>query len=573
MKNRSIIDYSLYFTVFVFWAFIYSNHILFTEQLSLFLYVPEYWKQYALQPGGWSVYCGNFLAQFYISRWAGALIQTLLCAALLILSKRILMKMDIRGNLLLAHILPALLLLVLQCDYRFTTGNTLALICPFALTLLFMNMQRTMVRRLVFTLLIIPVYLFSGAVATCCLYAACMFFELLRAKDKWKYATLVWLFVMVALPHMWQAVYLMPDNGLFQAIDYQLDESVRFVSLALLAWIPLCVLSVRFISQQRLTAMTSSKGTMVTIVALLLTCGFYLFPKTCNRAEEQMLRMYLAAVQNNWDRVLETGKRAKNPEQCTNCLINLALAMKGELSQKMFNYPQSDEYGLLPEHTGDFFYLCCGSLFFYHIGIPNEAIRWIFDSYILRSRGNMDYHTLTRLAKWNRENGYEQVASKYFDILNHTLMYHSWSKRQRETPLPQREESVDYPVEFYVGSHEPLSDLRLHYENYPQNTMVLDYLLCCLLLKNDPSRFLNLYNTFYQSPKEMPKVYQEALLLIVNMGGTVDIRNYPIDKININKFFRFIDLVEKRNDKELEKQFGDTWWYYSYQKMNPKTKN
>ena len=570
MKNRSIIDYSLYFTVFIFWAFIYSGHILFTEQLSLFLYVPEYWEQYALQPSGWSVYCGNFLAQFYINRWAGALIQSLLCVILLIFSKRILIKTGVQGNLLLAGILPALLLLVLQCDYRFTPGNSLALICPFALTLLYMNMRHIMVRRLVFTLLIIPVYLFSGAVATCCLYAACMFFELLSAKGKWKYASLVWLCVIVALPYTWQAVYLMPDNGLFQVIGYQLDENVRYVSLVLLAWIPFCIFSARFISPRRLTAMATGKSTTIFFIVLLHVCGFYLFPKTCKREEEQMLRIYLAAAQNNWDKVLATGKRVKNPEQHTTCLINLALAMKGELPQKMFNYPQTDEYGLLPEHTGDFFYLCCGSLFFYHIGIPNEAIRWIFDSYIVRSRGNMDYHTLTRLAVWNRESGYEQAASKYFDFLDHTLMYRSWSKRQREAPIPQKTESVEFPAEFYVGSHDPISDLRLHYENYPQNTMALDYLLCCLLLKNDPSRFLSLYNTFYQSPKELPKVYQEALLLIVNMGGTIDIRQYPIANINIERFFRFIDLIEKRNDKEIEKQFGDTWWYYSYRKMNPK---
>ena len=100
----------IYFLVFVFWAFFYPGHILMKEQFSLFLYTREFWEQYALQPGGWSVYCGNFLAQFYINQWVGALIQTLLCAVLLILSKRILEKAGARGNLLLASLFPAILL-------------------------------------------------------------------------------------------------------------------------------------------------------------------------------------------------------------------------------------------------------------------------------------------------------------------------------------------------------------------------------------------------------------------------------------------------------------------------------
>jgi hypothetical protein len=466
----------------------------------------------------------------------------------------------------LIHLLPALLLLSLLCDYRFTQGDTLALICPFALTLLYLNMNSVVVRRLIFTLMIIPVYLFSGAVPTCCLYAACILFELFNAKDKWKYATTLWLPVAVVLPYLWQTECLIPNEELFQIVNYPLDKSIRCLPAVLLAWIPFCLLSVRFVSQKRLTDMATGKVTTISVIVLLLVCGSYIFPKTFNRAEEQMLGMYMAAVQNDWDSVLKTGRSVKNPERHTTCLINLALAMKGELPQKMFNYPQTDEYGLLPDHhIGDYLYLCSGSVFYYHIGMLNEAIRWIFDSYIVRSRGKMDYHTLMRLAVWNKENGDEQVASKYFDILGHTLMYRSWAKRQREASIPQRMESVASPVEFYIGIREPYADMRVYYENYPDNTMILDYLLCYQLLKNDPAKFMPLFNAFYQPTKELPKAYQEALLAVAGMGGQIDINNYPIDKINAGRFLNLMSLLEKRNnDKELEKQFRDTWWYYSY---------
>ena len=560
MKNRSIIRLSLCFTVFIFWAFFYSNHVLFSEQLSLFLYTSDFWKQHALQPGGWSVYCGNFLAQFYINYWVGALLQTMLFAVLLVLSVRILKKTDSCEKLSPAAVFPAMLLLALQFDYRFTPGNTLALICPFALTLLYMNMPRVAMRRLVFTLAFVPVYLFSGAAATCCLYAVLVIFEWMNAKDRWRYVTSAWLVIAVILPRLWQFVYPIPDENLYQIVDYPTDEGIGYIPVALLAWIPICVLLVRLIPLQRL----KEKLTTVIIISLLLACGWYFFPKKYQRLDEQKFGMYLSVLQTDWDQVLQTGKHVKTPDKQAACLINLSLAMKGELPQKMFSYPQTNEYGLLPVHEREILDMLYGSTFFYHIGILNEAIRWIFDSNILRRKG-MDYLTLTKLATWNKENGYEQVAGKYFDILSHTLMYRAYAKRERNAPVLQREKTANQ-VEYYVGGREPLTDLAWHYENNYQNRMILDYMLCCLLLKNDLKKFEKLFNSFYNPPKILPKAYQEALTEMVDFKMT-DIRNYPVDSNNEIRLRNFKKLFSTGNEKELEKQFGDTWWYYSYQKM------
>jgi len=507
MKN---IFFFLIFLIFIFWFFFYPNHILLSEQLSLFLYSSEFWKQYALQPGGWSTYCGNFIAQFYIIRWTGALFQTLLFAALLFISRRILIKSGLRGISLLIALLPVIWLLFLQFDYRFTPGNALALICPFALTLLYMNMQTAVVRRLLFSLAIVPVYLFSGPVATCSLYAACVIYEIIVAKDKWKYVTPAWLVITFLMPVFWQMVYLTPNDRFFQIGDYPLD-----------------------------------KGN--------------LFPKTYNRLEEKKLGMYMAVSHYNWDEALNIGKRLKIPDQQSARLINLSLAMKDELPQKMFSYLQTDEYGLLPYRDNDHFTMLSGSAFYYHIGLLNEAIRWIFDSNIMRKKG-IDYHTLIRLAVWNRENGNEQLAEKYFNILNHTLMYRSHEKM----PVRKRENTVNQK-EFYIGGRDPLADMAWHYDNHPQNKMILDYVLCTLLLKNDLVKFQNVYNRYYPDRQILPQSYQEALLEMANRK-MVDVRRFPIDKNNEIRYRSFNDLVVKRNEKDLKKQFGDTWWYYSYQK-------
>ena len=561
--SQRFINIVIFFAVFVFWAFFYPGHILMKEQFSFFLYTQEFWKQYVFQPGGWSVYCGNFLAQFYINQWMGALIQTLLCAALMILLKRILKKMGVSGNLLLVAVFPALLLLTLQCDYCFTPGNTLVLLSPFALTLLYMNMKRVMLRRLVFTLAMLPVYLFSGAAATCCLYVVCIIFEWFVAKDRWKYTTTAWIVFAILLPHLWQIIYLTPNDKLYQIVDYTLDKNINYILIVLLAWLPFCILTVLLVHSQRLTSIASGKFPALVIMILLTSCGFIFFPQTYRHTEELNFRMYLAVTQNEWDKALKTGTRVKTPDQCSAWLINLSLAIKGELPQKMFNYKQTDEHGLIPVRERKRLNVLYGSAFYYHIGMLNEAIRWVYDLYILNKRG-MDYHTLTRLAVWNKENGYEQVAAKYFDILNHTLMYRSFAKRECDLSVATRVATAEQ-VEFFVNEREPLYVITRLFENNKKNPMILDYMLCYQLLKNDLNNFLQIYETDYPTPKELPKAYQEALLEIP-MLEMVNFRRYPINQINISRHRSFYELAKKGNNNELEKQFGDTWWNYSFQK-------
>ena len=551
--------------IFLYWAFIYPNHILFTEQLSLFLYRSHYWTQYALQPGGWAAYCGSFLAQFFINQWAGALIQTFLVVALLKLSKRILNKTGATGRIGWIGIIPVMLLTALQCDNHFTPGDSLALICPFALTLLYLNIPQVWMRRLVYSLAIVPVYLFSGFAATISLYTACMIYELLCTNDRWKYATPIWMIAVIFLPFGWQSIYLMPYDGLFDILSFPLEKAVKYTPHLLLSFTPLCILTFCFFTRKRWKIRITGKIITLFPLFVLVGCGHYLFSKTYNRVEEQKFGMNIASSQNNWDKILKISERVKNPDQHTAYYTNLALSMKGELPQKMFRYSQTNENGLILTRELDDFNLRYGSDFYYHIGILNEAIRWIFDANIFRSKG-MDYHTLIRLAVWNKENGYEPVAEKYFDILEGTLMYCSFAKLQRKSPMKQQEKSTFDSIEFYIGGRETIYNMAQHYENHPHNPMILDYLLCYMLLKNDVEQFLNLFDMCYQqSSEQLPQAYQEALLSIAGMGK-INIQDYTIDNINQLNFKKFSTLSDKQNHAAMKKQFGDTWWYYSYKK-------
>ena len=561
MTNRMRLETLFCLGMFIFWTFTYPHHILFKEQLSLFLYSSDFLQPYILRPGGWAAYIGDFLAQFYINRWTGALIQTSLMVAILKIMEGILKKAGGNRGLSLRAIIPAMLLAVLQLDKAFTPGDALALICPFALTLLYMNISRAMLRRIVFAIAIVPVYLFSGAAATCCLYLACALYELLFANDKWKYLTPVWTIVAFCLPFVWQKVYMMPNEVLFDILAVPPVDSLKYVPLLLLMFLPLSILAYRFI----VLKLRNSYLTLGIIMALI-TCFGYLFSKGFNRLEENKFGMFFATSQSNWDKVLEISEKVEKADHQAAYLTNLALTMKNELPHKMFHYQQLDEHGLFLDRYWDEYVLRYGSYQYYHLGILNEAIRWIFDA-AMAGQNEMDYCSLTRLAAWNQENGYKGTADKYFDILERTLMYRSWAKRQRLTTVPQRKETAMPAAEFFIGGRDPIIDMSWYYEYNPKNQMTLEYMLCCLLLKNDLDKFLQLFNLCYPRQANIPQAYQEALVLIASTGK-ISIKNYPIDNTLPTRLLSFNQLAAKKNHAELKKQFGDTWWYYAWKIKN-----
>ena len=561
MKIRMSLDALFCCGMLIFWTFTYQHHILFKEQLSLFLYTSDFLQPYMLRPGGWAACIGDFLAQFYINRWSGAFIQTLLMYAILKIAIHILKKTGRKGVVILRAIIPAMLLAVLQLDKAFMPGDALALICPFALTLPYMNISRVTLRRILFAIAIVPVYLFSGAAATCCLYITCALYELLFAKDKWKYLTPVWIAAAFCLPYIWQKVYLMPTDGLFDILAVPPVDSLKYVPHLLLIFLPLSIVAFRLI----VIKIRNRRFILVTLLALL-GCFFYLFSKGYNRLEEQKFGMFFAVSQSNWDKVLKISDKIKETDHQAAFLTNLALSMKNELPHKMFHYQQLDEHGLFLDRFWDEYVLRYGSYQYYHLGILNEAIRWIFDA-AMAGQPEMDFCSLTRLAAWNQENGYKDAADKYFDILERTLMYRSWAKRQRHVSVPPREETSIPGAEFFIGGREPIADMSWYYEYNPKNRMTLEYMLCCLLLKNDLDKFLQLFNLCYPRQATLPQAYQEALVLIASTGK-ISVKNYPIDNTLPARLLSFNQLAAKKNHAELKKQFGNTWWYYAWKIKN-----
>ena len=63
---------------FLFFGLKYPYHIHYQEQLQMFQFGGDYFREVASVPGGISDWCGRFLTQFFYYAWAGAAICALL---------------------------------------------------------------------------------------------------------------------------------------------------------------------------------------------------------------------------------------------------------------------------------------------------------------------------------------------------------------------------------------------------------------------------------------------------------------------------------------------------------------
>ena len=94
----------------------------------------------------------------------------------------------------------------------------------------------------------------------------------------------------------------------------------------------------------------------------------------------------------------------------------------------------------------------------------------------------------------------------------------------------------------------------------PHNRMAYEFLMCDLLLSNNLSRFvenLPLASSFY---KQMPRIFDEALL-VYQLGGN-DTKGLQPGSDTQNRFQQYAQLAQTGNIAALQAEFGNTYWFY-----------
>ena len=562
--------------VLLFWGRAYPAHVAYQEQFQLFLSGADYWWERVSVPGGVADYAGEFLTQFFYYPWAGACILAVLFMLLQGLTWGLARRWGASREWYPLSFLPVLFLWRFMCDESVLTGYAVAWLLVLAAAHLYECLRGRTV-RLAGAFVLIPVlYWLAGGVHL--VFAGWVVVSGWRGARHGRAWTgvlvsvvlLAWALAGPLLAGLWVQY---PLSRLLTGINYY-----RFP--AVLPWMEVGVAAVFWLVPGGLpwlpAAVRRRRVCLAVQVVVLAWGGYYWVRGGCDWAKEELMR-YDQLVRNGfWDDVIRLAEQ-KNPDSPfgVTCL-NLALSMKGQMADRMFEFYQNGTEGLLPVFIRDFNAPLPTAEVYYRLGMVNTAQRFTFEAMEAIPNFRKSGRCFKRLAETNLINGQYDVAAKYLRILQRTWAYRDWAD-DAMTYL-REEEKIDahpewgwlrqarYVDDFLYSEVEQDIMLGLLYEHNHRNRMAFEYMLAYVLQRRDLERFMKYYPLGKDAGYDhIPRSYQEALVYVWTQSHSsyrgMPWSIWPQVARNMAEFAR-IYTTQPGARQSLKTRFGDTYWSY-----------
>ncbi len=575
-RNKSIIKHPesivflLFPLVFVFWFIFYRHHILYWEESGFFVHTWEYFKRYLEQPGGLSDYVGYFITQFY--RWpvVGAILQTLFLVIVWYCVRGILNKIYPDDKWLVFRIFPVLFVFALQCSNFFVVAESVRIMLFFALNYFYLSVKKQHYRYLTFIFLFPLIFILLSPGGVIALYFTFILYECWKSRGPVRYLIIpIWIILPLCYPYVWKhTVCLIPAGKLYtlSQID-QMPFAGRLVYITY-AWVILLFLYTILVRKR-----VAKKQIIIYLlnIAMILGMGYYLFQRVYEREFEQLMTMDHAIRSGNEDKVFEVVQSIKNPNTGILYFATLALAKQDALPERLFDFPVNGSECLYLPRTLEYLNMVWGSELYNTLGVYNEAIHWNFDASV-STPWSVDFRTLKSLIELHLKKKDFGLAEKYLQILDNATLYSKWvDDRYREIELLKRDQNLPETEvggnNFFIGARPFLSDMARVFDAAPSNRKVVDYILCGLLLDRELGKFISILRLSpYTSVKKLPKVYEEALMVAIDMGKQ-DPSAYPITFETRQAFQEYTRITAQYQGKlSIAKQalqkYNKTFWYY-----------
>lgn len=569
------------FSVFAaLWFYIANryNVLYYHEQIQLFRFDMLYFQSYLAQPGGLAGYMGSFLTQFYAYPVAGAVIIAAILTAVVLLFFRICGN---SGRMFFISYIPAVLLMMSFADINFDMSAALGLlIALFAFGWYVLLPLRT--RYFAGGALFAALYFVAGGNGL--LFSAMVLvFELASgsAKGGGKYVYLLLVTVLSALlPWLaWRTVYTVPLREAYFALTPVNFLFPSGINRALWLSLPALLLFWRMIAGKvdrwRFSPWKSFAANSL-LVVFIAAFGAY---SAYDRRAEILHRMTFEVQRNNWEAAMALGKAYPTNNRLICYITNIALAESGQIPYRMFHYRQVGAVGLFLDRQLSYFSMWHLGEIYYRLGIYPEAEHGTFEALVLSPK-EPNAQTMQRLAITNIVRRDSAAAGKYLGYLGHSLAYRGWARQQRANlalamadtafhlpgvPTPYRHD------DFFVNYQYPELVLHMLLQSNPEHRLAFEYLMSYWMLQKDLEQMKLCMDRFYGNfdYPAIPVHYEEALIAYKNaiQAGDEFYGRYPVSREARQRFGQYVQAFRaaqgnKRGMEQLEKQFGNTYWFY-----------
>ena len=538
MKHIHLL-YTLLFgvAILLFFGMAYPHHLHYQEQFQLFLFDSSYVWDIVKLPGGMADLLGRFCTQFFLFAWVGAFIIALLLSAVQLLTLRLVSSRTSQaaepggGWLYGLSFVPSFLLWLFLLDENALLGGVWAVLLTLLAAWAFDALPRGWLRRVLIFVAIPVLYFLVGPV--------CLLFFLLQVphlkdssptlpsskegkqSEAWYYG----IFVLLVLMPVLLSFYLpVPASKLWFGIHYHrypTEISILLWSATLSVFI--LTLIVRAFHRPLQTKRPSSNATSRTapkdahqgknlqfsifnlqfsiFLLVAVVMGVFVWKNGNFKAEKVMKYDFMARFQQ-WNRILETISAEKPNNQIGVTVQNLALGMRGLLTNHLFEYNQNGIAGLLPDVGTDATSPLPTAEAFYQLGMTAVAQRTVFEAQEAILDFQKSARCYKRLAQTNLILGSYEVARKYLTALQKTLFYKEWANET--LPLLGDEEAIAkhpeygrlrqfaYDDNFFFGDHVTSEMLQSLYFSNTDNHLAFEYLKAYYLLTGDRENYAKL---------------------------------------------------------------------------------
>jgi len=533
----------------------------FTEQWHLFLYDWPFVKSLLWQPGGLARLIADFLIQFFVYPYFGALISALLLTTTVMVTSVILKRLAPALYLSAISLLPVISLLFLQFNINYQLSGTIAFLmflCAFVFYLKIQSLVPRIIYAASFSLLL---YWLAGPVAS--LFVAAILLTELFVNFRSFYffllpAALVYLSAMVCLRLgvAGELKYLLLPDGYF-TWKLQAGNVIYQPWLLMLAFLLLALL---FGQAKQVKKNIQLVGLVIQFVVFGWLAVFNSSFMIDSRHEIfKELDYYMR--QENWDKLLERCSQIDmNNYLYQNCR-NVALAEKGMLAEHLFDYKQQDLRSIYLNWDKTPYISVLLSDVYFSMGHIALAQRMAFESN--ESVNNYNPRMLKRLIQTNLIYGAYPVAKKYIAILEKTKYYADWARAQKQ--FLENDEAVEsdpflgskrkciFPENVLSGKNGFDSDLKHIIDHNPTHQPTIQYLGAIYLLLRDIEGFKTMVEKYYNTPAlpALPKGFQEGVMLFA-ANDTTALKYYAISDKVIQGFEAY---KNKRNSQNVYLNF------------------
>lgn len=260
------------------------------------------------------------------------------------------------------------------------------------------------------------------------------------------------------------------------------------------------------------------------IIIILGTVFFISTDKEIKETEKWSL-IEQAATNQAWDILLKTA----TPDQTRNVkemlpYALLALNEKGQLGDKMFQYPINGPQDLDTEGMNTRRGFLFSSILYERLGCTNEAIHQTFQAACYLRHGT-SFRTLRRLVQYYETLGNEELVNKYCEILSRSSLHKSFIAKHSNSSgegEPSIKEMQDGNMSYLAGiiNHDQQADLILLQKEGISSRLMLDRYFCYFLAKGDLVNFSKQFEIAKEYYTTIPRHFSEALDLLEGKSGT-----------------------------------------------------